>query len=40
MTEFEQHLRTMARVKNPAQDGPIITPGSWDDGGSPISGGC
>jgi hypothetical protein len=40
MTEFEQHLRTMAKVKSPAQDGPIVTPGTWDNGGSPVSGGC
>lgn len=40
MAEFEQHIRTMAKVKNPAQDGPIVTPGSWDDGGSPVSGGA
>jgi hypothetical protein len=40
MAEFDQHLRTMAKVKNPAQDGPIVTPGSWDDGGSPVSGGA
>lgn len=40
MAEFEQHLRTMAKIKSAAQDGPIVTPGSWNDGGSPVSGGA
>lgn len=40
MAEFDQHIRTLAKARTPSQDGPIVTPGAWDDGGSPVSGGC
>jgi hypothetical protein len=39
MAEFEQHLHIMARARTPTQDGPIVTPGPWEDGAA-VSGGA